>query len=70
MRLLGEYLNSKGFTVKCVLLPGHGTTPEDLNETTTDDWYAEAEHACCELLSSHSKVMVAGCPWEVCLLSE
>ena len=60
MRLLGEYLNSKGFTVKCVLLPGHGTTPEDLNETTTDDWYAEAEHACCELLSSHSKVMVAG----------
>ena len=60
MHLLGEYLNSKGFTVKCVLLPGHGTTPEDLNETTTDDWYAEAEHACCELLSSHSKVMVAG----------
>lgn len=60
MRLLGEYLNSKGFTVKCVLLPGHGTTPEDLNETTTDDWYAGAEHACCELLSSHSKVMVAG----------
>ena len=60
MRLLGEYLNNKGFTVKCVLLPGHGTTPEDLNETTTDDWYAEAERACCELLSSHSKVMVAG----------
>lgn len=60
MRLLGEYLNSKGFTVKCVLLPGHGTTPEDLNETTTDDWYAEAERVCCELLSSHSKVMVAG----------
>lgn len=60
MRLLGEYLNSKGFTVKCVLLPGHGTTPEDLNETTTDDWYAEAERVCCELLSSHFKVMVAG----------
>lgn len=60
MRLLGEYLNSKGFTVKCVRLPGHGTTPEDLNETTTDDWYAEAERACCELLSSYSKVMVAG----------
>lgn len=60
MRLLGEYLNNKGFTVKCVLLPGHGTTPDDLNETTTDDWYAEAERACCELLSSHSKVMVAG----------
>lgn len=60
MRLLGEYLNSKGFTVRCVLLPGHGTTPEDLNETTTDDWYAEAERVCCELLSSHSKVMVAG----------
>ena len=60
MRLLGEYLNSKGFTVKCVLLPGHGTTPEDLNGTTTDDWYVEAERACCELLSSHSKVMVAG----------
>lgn len=60
MRLLGEYLHSKGFTVKCVLLPGHGTTPEDLSETTTEDWYAEAEHACCELISRFPKVMVAG----------
>ncbi len=60
MRLLGEYLNNMGFTVQGVRLPGHGTTPEDLNETTTVDWYDEAERTCCELLSRYPKVMVAG----------
>ena len=30
MRLIGEYLNEREMTVLAPLLPGHGTTPEDL----------------------------------------
>ncbi len=30
MRPLGEYLHKQGYTVLCPLLPGHGTTVEEL----------------------------------------
>ena len=39
MRLLGEYLHQQGLTVLGVRLAGHGTTPQDLNETKWQDWY-------------------------------
>ena len=35
---LGEYLAKKGFHVRAVLLPGHCTSPEDLEKTTWEDW--------------------------------
>ncbi|MCR5558959.1 MAG: alpha/beta fold hydrolase [Schwartzia sp.] len=38
MRLFGEALNKAGFTVLAVRLPGHGTTPEDMEHMTVDDW--------------------------------
>ena len=41
MRLLGEFLHRKGYTVLGVLLPGHCTTPKNLSKYTFDDWYAE-----------------------------
>ena len=37
MRLLGDHLHQEGYTVLGVLLPGHGTKPEDLNETKWQD---------------------------------
>ena len=40
MRLLGEFLHRKGYTVLGVLLPGHCTTPKNLSKYTFDDWYA------------------------------
>ena len=38
LRLLGEYLNARGFTVLAIRLAGHGTTVEDLSRTDHEDW--------------------------------
>lgn len=43
MRALGLYLKEKGFGVSCPLLPGHGTTPEEMKNTTWYDWYQAVE---------------------------
>jgi carboxylesterase len=42
MRDLGEALAAAGVTVSCPLLPGHGTSPEDLSRTGWKDWEAAA----------------------------
>lgn len=60
MRLLGEHLYQEGYTVLGVRLPGHGTTPEELNETIWQDWYAEAKKGFERLEKCCSEVMVAG----------
>jgi carboxylesterase len=39
IRQVGEYMAEHGIDVEAVLLPGHGTTPEDLETTTWEDWY-------------------------------
>lgn len=39
LRDLGEGLNRQSFTVRAPLLPGHGSSPADLNETGWPDWY-------------------------------
>ena len=38
---IGKYLAGKGITTIAPLLPGHGTTIEELLTKTADDWYAE-----------------------------
>lgn len=38
MRLLGEYLAQKGYSVLGIRLPGHGTKIEDMNRITWQDW--------------------------------
>ena len=38
VRLFGEALHGAGYTVHAVRLPGHGTTPEDMERMTTEDW--------------------------------
>lgn len=42
MRLLGEYLKERGYTVKGILLKGHGTTPEDMKKCSWRDWVDSA----------------------------
>lgn len=60
MRLLGTHMHQEGYTVLGVRLPGHGTKPEDLNETEWQDWYAVAEEGFKRLAETCSEVMVAG----------
>jgi carboxylesterase len=59
VRLLAQALFANGFTVAAPLLPGHGTTPEDCNRFTWQDWYAAVEQAY-QQIAGRSKVVVVG----------
>ncbi|WP_420644219.1 alpha/beta fold hydrolase [Candidatus Leptofilum sp.] len=60
VRLLAEKLHAKGYTISAPLLPGHGTQPEDLNETTWHDWAWSAEKAYQHLATVCDHVFVGG----------
>ncbi len=60
MRPWGEHLAAAGLTVRVPRLPGHGTRWQDLNDTTFEDWYAEAERAFDELRGRCERVYVGG----------
>lgn len=60
MRGLAQAFASAGFTVELPLLPGHGTSIEDMLETGWDDWSGAAELAFSELESRCERVVVAG----------
>jgi carboxylesterase len=60
MRPMGEYLAQKGLTVLGVRLAGHGTTPEDLAQTTWQDLVASAEDGLGQLQARCERVFVAG----------
>lgn len=60
MRGLAEAFVASGFSVEQPLLPGHGTSPEDMAETDWDDWSAAVKTAYEDLASRTSSVVVCG----------
>lgn len=60
MRPLAEAFAAAGFTVELPLLPGHGTTVDDMIATGWDDWSAAAEAAYDDLAARCERVVVAG----------
>jgi carboxylesterase len=56
----GEYLAEKGYAVEAPLLPGHGTTWQDLNTRTWADWYAALTAAFEKLAVENDAVVVGG----------
>ncbi|MDI2030999.1 alpha/beta fold hydrolase [Saccharopolyspora sp. TS4A08] len=60
MRAWAEHLAEAGLSVRCPLLPGHGTRWQDLNRTTWRDWYGAVEHALDELRGRCRTVFVFG----------
>ena len=60
MRPWGEFLLSKGYTVKIPLLPGHGTKPEDLNNVRWQEWPEKVQSELDALLSKCEQVFLAG----------
>ena len=60
MRPWAESLNQRGYTVKVPLLPGHGTTPHDLNLVKWQEWPAKVESDLQELLRTCRKVFICG----------
>lgn len=59
-RPMGEYLAGQGLTVRCTLLPGHGTSPEDLTRIRRQEWAEEVESALGELQRCCETVFVGG----------
>ena len=60
VRLLGKYLHERGYTVSAPLLPGHNTTPQDLNRKRWHDWTNAVEQAYKELAGQCDRVFVCG----------
>lgn len=60
MRPFGRWLADRGLSVVAPRLPGHGTTWEDLETTTWNDWEREAEAALLDLSGRCSSVIAVG----------
>jgi carboxylesterase len=66
VRPFARLLHELGYTVAGPLLPGHGTSPSDLNSTRWQDWYAayDATYSqlrdCCETVFTGGESM-GGC---------
>ena len=60
MRGLAEALAAAGLTVELPLLPGHGTSVDDMLATGFPDWLAAAEEAYADLAARCDKVAVVG----------
>ncbi|MHA1975426.1 MAG: alpha/beta hydrolase [Candidatus Hodarchaeales archaeon] len=60
VRPLGLHLRNKGYSGIAPLLPGHGSVPEDLGNTTWLDWYAVARDSLYYLKDLYSHVFVIG----------
>ena len=60
MRPWADHLVQAGFRVSVPRLPGHGTSWQELNQTTWMDWYAEVDRAFVALRADCDQVFVAG----------
>src|SRR5207245_4725127 len=60
LRGLAEAFAAAGFAVELPLLPGHGTTVQDMATTGWEDWSSAAEAAYQQLAQRCVRVVVAG----------
>ncbi len=60
MQGIAGALSGAGFSVTTPLLPGHGTTIEEMMETGWDDWLGAADGAYAKLATTVDRVVVAG----------
>lgn len=57
---LGKRLGEHGFSVSALLLPGHGTSLEDLDGTTWHQWAAAVAAATDRMAAKHERVALVG----------
>src|SRR5699024_5646213 len=61
VRMLGRFLETKGYTTHAPIYRGHGDTPEKLIETTPEEWWEDVEAAYNHLLDlGYEEIAVAG----------
>lgn len=73
MVLFGDYLHKKGYTVLCMRLAGHGTTPEDMARMNWHDWFYSVCDGYALLAGCCQRISVAGLSmgaWLSVLLSQ
>ena len=58
MRPWAEFFAARGYTVRLPLLPGHGTSPREMNQSTWNQWYSTAEDAYLDLVGKCPKVFI------------
>lgn len=67
LRPWAEHLVAAGFRVSLPRLPGHGTSWQELNQTSWVDWYAEVDNAFARLSAAADQVFVGGLSMGGCL---
>jgi len=60
VRPLSEFLASKGFSIIAPLLPGHDTSPIDLNKRTWSEWTNKVERITVDALRNYEHVFLGG----------
>lgn len=60
MRLIADDLRAEGFSVRGILLPGHGETPEAMQRVGWQDWLLCAREAAKEMAGQYRYFSVAG----------
>lgn len=60
VRLLAKRFYADGYTVSSPLLPGHGTSPQDMNSRTWQEWVKHVEIAYLDLKRQCETVIVGG----------
>jgi carboxylesterase len=60
LRPWADHLATAGYTVNLPLLPGHGTSWQDMNRTRWAHWYSAVDDALTQLRSQCATVVVAG----------
>ncbi|HOK07174.1 MAG TPA: alpha/beta fold hydrolase [Syntrophales bacterium] len=60
MRAVGSFLQSRGFLVRAVLLPGHGTVPGDLLRVDRLDWIKTVEYGLGTIRQEAEEVYLGG----------
>jgi carboxylesterase len=66
VRLLGNHLREHGYTIHAPLLPGHGTTPQEMNRCKWQDWTNAVEQASSDSKRHANASLSAGSPWARC----
>ncbi len=60
VRPIAEYLNMEGFSVNAPLLPGHGTSPEDLNRQSWKNWVEAVVEVYTQCKPEHNSIFLGG----------
>ncbi|MGY5764367.1 alpha/beta hydrolase [Brachybacterium sp. DNPG3] len=60
LRPWAEHHAALGWEVELPLLPGHGTTWQEMSTTTSDQWYGALRETALELSESHGPIAIGG----------